>query len=38
MREGFGRKRVWFGAVGITALFLVVLLLSVKITDGKQEI
>lgn len=33
MREGFGRKRVWFGAVGITALFLVVLLLSVKITD-----
>ena len=33
MREGFGGKRVWFGAVGITALFLVVLLLSVKITD-----
>ena len=33
MREGFGRKRVWFGAVGITALFLVDLLLSVKITD-----
>ena len=33
MRMGFGRKRVWFGAVGITALFLVVLLLSVKITD-----
>lgn len=33
MRERVGRKKVWISAVGITALFLVILFLSVKITD-----
>lgn len=33
MRERVERKKNWIGAVGVAALFLVILFLSVKITD-----